>query len=85
MTNFDRASACHEINVGIILVYRMYLNEERGTGNGERGTGNGERGTENVEWKMGKYFFRLNVYNRGCIFSVMIIDNYGIFKRYMAK
>ena len=34
---------------------------------------NGEWGMENVEWKMGKYFF------------VMIIDNYGIFKRYMAK
>ena len=47
--------------------------------------GNGEWGMENVEWKMGKYFFRLNVYNRECIFSVMIIDNYGIFKRYMAK
>ena len=40
---------------------------------------------ENVEWKMGKYFFRLNVHNRECIFSVMIIDNYGIFKRYMVK
>ena len=60
-------------------------NEEWGMGNGEWRMANGEWGMENVEWKMGKYFFRLNVHNRECIFSVMIIDNYGIFKRYMVK